>query len=53
MPPNKALQLTARRLVALRRGQAGCRPGACLTRGRQPGEAWFLHGRAAAERPVR
>src|SRR5262245_37343247 len=52
-PPNKALELTARRWG--RSGLSGGRrpPGPGLTRGRQPGEAWFLRGRAAAERPVR
>ena len=50
---NKALQLTARRLVVLRSPAAGCRPGNRLTRGRHPGETWIIHGRAAAERLVR
>jgi hypothetical protein len=40
-------------LIDLPAGQPGCRPGLSLTRGRHPGEAWFLHGRAVAERQVR
>jgi hypothetical protein len=58
-PSNKALRLNARRL-----GASAARPGRLplsallvqarsLTGGRQPGEAGFLCGRAAAERLVR
>jgi hypothetical protein len=51
--PNKALELTGRRLVGLPRLRAGGRPVRGGLGGRPPDGAWYLHGRPAAQCLVR
>jgi hypothetical protein len=49
MAPNKALELTGRRLVGSLGLPAGSRPVRGGFGGRPPGGAWYLHGRPAAQ----